>query len=202
MYSPTEFELQALNDTVKAALEHARECYGSHRKFYKIHIRWNRRLTSSAGNAHYRTGKIKISQPIFFQAIEDIGLDKTLDELFHTVLHEISHILTGTGHDTQEFQDMMESMGADYRPYHKLRTGTDLYDPGYVWRGAYPVGRQAVMLLKGMPVKGRVVNHGTRLLHFLDEDRKRWKIPYTMLPEVDRRTQVYMMEKQKGETDV
>lgn len=121
-----------LNACVQSVIGYARRELGD--EFRHFNVEWSWRMTTLAGKCIVgRTPPlIRLSAPIFLQAIIDLGAERALLELWDTVAHEVAHV-----HTTEEiiegddhgkcWASIAKRLGGSVDITHNLATGADLF---------------------------------------------------------------------------
>lgn len=177
----TQSQATAINATVKETKQFARERLSG---FYKpFTLKWSKRLTSSAGNASRRVPfVIKLSVPIFDQAVEDLGIERTCEEVRNTLLHEIAHIVSNDGHG-YNWQCAMQHLGLDPKEhrYHKLTAGLALNQAALKWC----IGQEVDFEHNGVLESGRIIRlNQKRASVQVYGYQRHWLVPYRLLIKV------------------
>lgn len=162
-------------------------------------LEWSERLTRSAGVAvgrrDGRRAAVRLSAPIFRQAVADLGISGACDEVRTTVLHEIAHLVSEDGHGP-EWRSVMWRLGANPTGSrcHTMRSGGELGSAAAQEAMVlYPVGTWVEYRARGRQFVGEVKRHNTKSLsvtveaELLDgwwEDttrRRWWRIPWRLV---------------------
>jgi len=171
----SEFERIALHQTTVQARTWAQknhpDCPAN------IRVEWSNRMTTSAGLAFCSRNLIKLSGPIFLDAVEKDGLAQACQKVWDTMLHEIAHLIARDGHGIRWVKAMI-ALGLDPEEhrYHNMRYGHKLNggDDFHKWQDVSFVDK------KGQKRDGYIRRLNAKRATVMVGQTK-WYVPYGML---------------------
>lgn len=189
--------IDRLGLAAKSARDHAEQVLEQPLMF---RLEWSHRLTSSAGVAVVPTNgdrpKVRLSSPIFLNAIGEIGAAAACEQVRKTTLHEIAHIVAGPGaRHGAKWREVMWTLGVDpgANQYHYMTCGAGLNTVAREIVQEYPIGTWVEYQARGRQFVGEVKRHNAKTLSVTQESelvggfwedtgtRKWWRIPWRLV---------------------